>query len=215
MSTAVGAPIAQEQRLRLSAVPWSSYEAFLKLFEGRHVRVTYDRGELEIMTVSPRHERCKKLLARLLEALTEELDIAILGLGNTTYRREEHERGLEPDECWYITHEERMRGRDEFDPAIDPPPDLALEIEISRSTINRMEIYAVLGVPEIWRYNGETLRVCQLQPDGSYPVVAQSAFFPSLEMLRLQEFLQRRGEVSETQLVKEFRQWIRASFSNE
>lgn len=207
MSTIATAP--DEQRLVLSGMSWSKYENLLQQFEGRHIRVTYSRGNLEIMTVSPRHERAKTILARLLEALTEELDLAIVGLGNTTYKREDLERGLEPDECWYIQHEEQMRNRDAIDLTIDPPPDLVVEVEVSRSVIDRLEIYARLGVPQVWRYDGETVTFCVLEPDGTYRESPASPTFPQLESQTLTDFLRKRSEMSETALVKLFREWVR------
>src|SRR5579859_148126 len=129
--TPLAAPFAEPaNRLVLYSIDWATYDGLLKLFEGRRLRITYDRGKLEIMTVSPFHERSKTLLARLFEVLTEELNIPILGLGNLTCRREDLDRGLEPDECWYIQHESQMRARTEIDFAEDPPPDLVIEVEV-------------------------------------------------------------------------------------
>lgn len=207
MSTVAPAP--DEQRLALSGISWSKYENLLQVFEGRHIHLTYRCGEIEFRTVSMRHERAKKILARLIEALTEEWNVAIAGLGNTTYKREDLERGLEPDECWYIQHEEQMRNRDEIDLTIDPPPDLVVEVEVSRSVMDRMEIYARLGVPEVWRYDGENLTYCVLDEAGDYIEAATSRSFPQLESASLAGFLQRRGKMSETELVKSFRQWVR------
>lgn len=209
MSIAFPAPV--EQRLVLSGVPWSTYESLLRHFEGRHLRLSYDRGELEIMTVSPEHERAKKLLARLLEALTEELDLPIASFGNTTFRRKDAARGLEPDECWYIQHEEQMRDRKELDLLVDPPPDLVIEVEISRSVIDRMELYARLGVPEVWRYDGEALKVCLLNAIGEYAKADHSLAFPTLSLAEVNRFLARQGTVDETRLVKAFRAWVRES----
>src|SRR5262245_38805161 len=125
--------VPAEERQLLSGVSWDRYEELLREYEGRHIRLTYSGGDLEIMTVSSGHECSKTLIARLLEALTEELDIPIMGVGNTTFRRKDLARGLEPDECWYIEHEEQMRGKAEIDLTIDPPPDLVIEVEVTRS----------------------------------------------------------------------------------
>lgn len=203
--------VPREQRLVLSGVSWERYEGLLRDFEGRHIRLTYSQGDLEIMTVSSKHERCKSLAARLFEVLTEELDIPVLSLGNTTYKREDLARGLEPDECWYIKHEALMREKEEIDLNIDPPPELVIEVEISRSVINRLEIYARLGVPEIWRYDGETLRVCVLTDGGNYVDVDRSATLPQVPLDGLARFLALRGEMDETSLVKSFRAWVRAN----
>jgi Uma2 family endonuclease len=197
-----------EQRFRLSGIDWPSYVAFSDLLGERHIRVTYDRGEMELMTVSPEHERSKHLLGRLIEALTEELDIDIAGYGSMTCRRERQERALEPDECYWITHEEAVRGRTEIDFDEDPPPDLVLEVEISRSLLDRMRLYATLGVPEVWRWDGQTLRVCLLGKDGRYRENHASRAFPFLPVAELVRFLSLEGR-SETRLIREFRAWVR------
>jgi len=211
MSTLAPPPV--EQRLVLSGIAWSTYEMLLNRFEGRHLRITYDRGDIEIMTVSPKHERAKKLLARLFDALTEELNMPVLSLGNTTFRREELEQGLEPDDCWYIEHEQLMRNVEEIDLTVHPPPDLAIEIEISRSLMNRMSIYAQLHVPEIWRYDGQTLRFCILGTDGQYAETEHSRRFPNLSTAEVTRFLDRRTRMDETRLVREFRAWVRANLA--
>ncbi len=205
------ATVPTEQRLFLSGVTWEAYGHLLEGFEGRHVRLTYDRGNLEVMTVSPPHEMWKKLLARLLEALTEEMNIPILSLGNTTFRREDAERGLEPDECWYIQQEALMRHKEEIDLAIDPPPDLVIEVEVSRSILDRLNILAALGVPEVWRYDGQTLRVCVLGDEGQYAETDHSPTFPMLPLSELTRFLSQRGQTDETSLVRSFRAWVRAN----
>lgn len=207
----IASPVPIEQRLVLSGVPWSTYESLLRHFEGRHLRLNYDRGALEIMTVSPEHERAKKLLARLLEALTEELDLPIASFGNTTFRREDAARGLESDECWYIQHEGQMRDRKELDLLVDPPPDLVVEVEISRSVVDRMDLYARLGVPEVWRYDGETLKVCLLTAANEYAEANQSRAFPGLSLAEVNRFLAQQGTVDEARLVKSFRIWVRES----
>jgi Uma2 family endonuclease len=209
MATVASLPATDQQRFRLSGVTWDQYEGILQLFEGRHLRITYDHGELELMTVSPEHERAKKVLARMLETLTEELDIPIAGLGNTTFRREDLERGLEPDECWYIAHEEVMRHCMRIDLSIDPPPDLVIEVEITRSLLNRVRIYENLGVSEIWRCDGQTVRICRLEATAEYAEVAESPTFPGLKAADLTRFVVERETTDETRLVKRFRSWVR------
>ncbi|HEY2251744.1 MAG TPA: Uma2 family endonuclease, partial [Planctomycetaceae bacterium] len=144
---------------------------------------------------------------RLLETLTEVLDIPILSLGNTTFRREDSARGLEPDECWYIGHEEQMRGRDSIDLLIDPPPDLVIEIEISRSVLDRMDIYAALGVPEVWRCDGRSITVAVLAGDG-YTESDHSPTFPNVPLSGIVEHLNLRNQTDETSIVRAFRAWI-------
>jgi Uma2 family endonuclease len=201
--------VPAEQHFLLSGVTWEAYLAFDKLLEGRHVRLTYDRGELEFMTVSSEHERGKSLLRRLLEALSEELNREIASLGSMTCRREEQAVGLEPDECYYVTNEPRVRGRDDIDLTRDPPPDLMLEIEISRNSLNRMRLCARLGVPEIWRSDGQTVRFFVLGPDGRYTESEHHRAFPFLRAHDLSRFLAQRGTMGENSLVRAFREWVR------
>ncbi len=198
-----------EQRFLLSAVDWPAYVGIGDLLGERHVRLTFDGWSLEFMTLSPEHERSKKLLARFVETLTEELEIDISSYGSMTFRREDLERGLEPDECYWIANEPLVRGRAVLDLTVDPPPDLALEIEISRSALDRMAIYAKLRVPEVWCWDGETLRVFLLGPDGQYTESPRSQAFPFLPLDALAPFLKAGAELSEAQLVHNFRQWMR------
>ena len=150
------------------------------------------------------------MLARLLEALTEELNVEICSLGNMTHQREDLERGIEADECWYVQHEAVVRGKMEIDLSVDPPPDLALEVEISRSVLDRIAIYAALGVPELWRYDGSKLRVQVLKGD-RYEDVEQSPTFPTISMSLFTDALAHFGKISETQIVKAFRKKVRGT----
>jgi len=123
--------LAPEQQFTLTDISWDGYETILNLLGDRPVRVTYNRGILQLMILSYAHERYKKLLARLLETLTEELDIPIEAGGSTTLKRQALERGLEPDECFYIQNQARIRGKQVIDLNQDPPPDLVIEIDIA------------------------------------------------------------------------------------
>lgn len=204
------ASISIEQRLVLSNISWAQYVGYSDLLGERHVRVTYDGARMEIMTVSPEHERAKHLLSRLLAALTEELNLDIAGFGSMTCRREDLERGLEPDECYWIENEPKIRGRTDIDLESDPPPDLVLEIEISRSVLDRLGLYARLGVPEVWRWDGRSLRACWLQADETYAEQKESRAFPFLPLAKLEAFLRNSTKMTETELVRKFRKWVSA-----
>src|SRR5262249_8000629 len=138
----------------------------------------------------------------------EEMEIDIYSSGSMTCRREELARGLEPDECYWIEHEPLVRGRDDIDLGTDPPPDLALEIEISRSALDRMSIYAALRVPEVWRWDGEKLTVNLLTKRGTYRASEKSKAFPFLPLAEFAGFL-NPTRLSETQLLRSFRTWVR------
>jgi len=191
-------------------VSWSTYETLLADLDLRGTRLTYDRGDLEIMSPSRKHERLKKMIGRMIETITEEWNVPISSGGSTTMKSEMKKRGLEADQCYYIANEARMRGRDEFDPAVDPPPDLVVEVDITSSSLDRMDIYAALGVPEVWRHDGKALYVEQLQTDGSYARQTHSAALPLLSLVELQRFLDSRDATDETSWIRLFRKWVQS-----
>ena len=203
------AVIPAEQRIVLENVSWSTYVAMLADEDSRRGRMAFDQGVLEIMSPSIRHENAKKLLGRLLQAATEELGVEILSAGSLTMKREDLDRGIEPDECYYIAHAAAVLGKDEIDLAIDPPPDVAIEIDITHSSLNKLAIYAALGVPEVWRYDGESLTIRVRGGDGQYRIVERSAALPVLTVTDLVRYLNRRHAEGETKLVREFRRWLR------
>jgi Uma2 family endonuclease len=198
-----------EQHLLLHNVSWAAYEQLLELFDERPIRLSYDRGMLEIMTLSHAHESYGYLLGCLVDVLTEELEIPRKGGRSTTFKRAAQERGLEADNCYWIQHEAQMRGKKEFDAERDPPPDLAIEVDISRSSLNRLPIYAALKVPEVWRFDGKVLQVFRLKSDGEYEACDASPTFPSLPLAEVVRFLQQSDTVDETSLVRSFRAWVR------
>lgn len=201
--TAIG-----EERFLLTGIRWSFYKAFCDELEGRRIRLTYDQGRLEIMITKRPHEFYKKLLAKMVEQIVLRFDIPIGSGGSMTFQRDDLEKGLEPDECWWIAHEAAVRGRGELDFQRDPPPDLAVEVEITSPLVSRTGIYAALRVPEIWRYNGEKLRFCILQDDGSYRDSPTSLAFPFLKPQHLERFLQLDPNKDETSRVREFVDWL-------
>jgi Uma2 family endonuclease len=206
MATAVR--LQPEQRFVLRGVSWQTYNALLGDLESSAVRLTYDRGTLELMSPSQDHERFKTLIGRLIEMVTEELDIPMQSGGSTTWRKEDLERGVEADECYYIQHEPQICDRDVIDLSVDPPPDLAVEVEISRSLVDKFAIYAALRVPEIWRYDGDSLRVFLLQPDGGYVESDHSLNLPQLAPRQVAHFLALRAEKRETEWARTFRRWV-------
>jgi Uma2 family endonuclease len=207
MSTLPAPPAGQ--RLLLSGVDWRTYRRLLRVFAGRPgLRITYDREALEITTTSPKHEHYRRLLGRFIEALTEELAIPLAGYAPMTFRRPRR-RGLEPDQCYWITHEAQMRGRDAIDFAVGPPPDLVVEIDITSSSLDRLGACASLRVPEVWRSDGGHLAFLTLQSGGTYAEAAASPTFPWLRSADVAGFLALRGQLDETSLLRQFRAWVR------
>ncbi len=203
------ARIPVEQRFVLPAVDWTTYQAISKALTGRHVRLSYDGENLEFMTISPTHGNYSRLLGRFVVVLTEEAGLPLKSFGDMTCEREGVGQGLEPDECFYITNEPSVRENERIDLTFDPPPDLALEIDISRSSRDRMVIYAALQVPEVWRFNGDKLVACGLGEDGRYSTVDHSRYFPKVPVAELANFLKRRAQTDENTLVGRFRAWAR------
>lgn len=196
-------------RFLLKNISWQTYEALLKDVESQPgLRLTYDQGILEIMTPLAPHERNSRLIGRLVEALTEELNIEICSFGSLTCKREDLARGLEPDECYYIQNEPVIRSLEQIDLNQDPPPDLAIEIDITSSSINRLALYAALGVPEVWRYDGSRLIIYQLE-GGEYRVCDRSSTFPLITSSEIIRFLELRKSNGETTLIRLFREWVR------
>jgi Uma2 family endonuclease len=198
-----------DRRFLLSGVSWRTYEALLaEVGERSSTRFSYDQGELELMSPCGRHERLKVRLRRLMTTLTEVLEIPIDGCGSTTLHREVLKKGLEPDEGFYIQNELRVRGKLAMDLEVDPPPDLAIEIDITSGSVDRKGIYAALGVPEIWRYDGDSLRIDRLLADGSYERTAMSPTFPFLPIGEFAEFLEPHPGEDQTSWSRRFRAWV-------
>ena len=211
------APAAKEkeaQPVLLRGISWEVYEGLLADLErsNQKMYLTYDRGVLEIMPPSPFHERYKTLLGRFIEVMSLELDIPVYGLGSTTFKRQDLEKGLEPDECYYVQHEQLMGARTEIDLLQDPPPDLAIEMDHTHHAANRESIYAALGVPEIWQFNGTNLHGMVRTAAGAYEPIESSVAFPFLRLNDLERFLRLRGTMTQHQAVIEFRNWIRATY---
>ena len=196
------------QHLTLSGVSWAYYEHTLEQIGNRPLRVSFLDGNIEIMSPLAEHEAIKKAIAQLVEMLTLELDLPHKSFGSTTFRREEKSAGTEPDECYYFDNIDRVKGMKRFDPLIHPAPDLAIEIDILSPSISREPIYARLGVPEIWRYDGRQIRVLVLQQDGSYANAARSRAFPFLPMETFATYIKPIVEENETPVLKEFRKWV-------
>jgi Uma2 family endonuclease len=200
----------QTQRLLLENVDWRTYERLLRALDDRpSLRLTYDRGVLEIMSPLHEHDSDARFLGRLVITLTEELGQKIKAGGSTTYRRRRRRRGLEPDESFWIGSEPLVRGKRDIDLRIDPPPDLCIEIDVTHSSLDRMSIYANLGVPEVWRLDEQGLTFQALQPDRTYVAVSHSRAFPFLTPVDPMTFLALRSQLDENEVVHQFRDWVR------
>ncbi|ESA33449.1 restriction endonuclease [Leptolyngbya sp. Heron Island J] len=200
--------VPQGQRLLLHDVSWSDFEAILEeLGEYRSTRIAYDNGLLEIMAPLPEHEADKEIIGDLLKALLEELDIEFLTLGSTTFKNSDMLKGIEPDQCFYIQNEAAVRGKNRLDLTIDPPPDLALEIDITART--HPDTYAALGVPELWRRVEQTIRIYRLQ-SGRYLEVTESPTFPGWSLRsEIPTYVEKSRVDGRNKTMRSFRQWVR------
>lgn len=206
MTATLLAPPAE--MIHLSGISWQTYETLLDELSDRRLRLTYNRGDLEIMAPSPEHELGKEVLGRFVETLAEELEVQIYPLGSTTFKRPELS-GAEPDKCFYIRNIGAVRGKRRLDLTEDPAPDLTIEIDVTSSSNNRLQVYADLGVAEVWIYNGESLVVKQLQ-NGTYITSQTSQFFPNLPIPDIAVFLQQADTMDYLELVRAFRNWVRS-----
>ena len=212
MSQASPVPQVEPGRsLRLSNVDWPTYTALLRIFAERPgVRLTYDRGELEIMSPVLEHDLDGRFLARLVVTLTEELGLPIVAGGSVTMRRRRRGRGIEADESFWIANAPRMAGRRRLNLRTDPPPDLSVEIDVTHSSLDRLGIYAALGVPEVWRLEGDVLTFYHLGADGTYSAAPASRSFPLVRPADLMPFVQQARQAGdENAVIRLFRDWAR------
>jgi Uma2 family endonuclease len=196
------------QTVLLENINWSEFEAILEdLGENRGSRIAYDRGKLEIMTPLPEYEVNKEYISNFVAILLEELDIEFCPLGSTTFKNQIMFKGIEPDNCFYIQNEALVRGKNRLDLTVDPPPDLALEIDITNRS--HPEIYQSLGVAELWRYKPNELQILLLV-DGEYTQSEQSANFPNFDLIKVvpQYLIQCKTE-GRNKGMKAFRSWVR------
>ncbi|HVA47846.1 MAG TPA: Uma2 family endonuclease [Pirellulales bacterium] len=212
MATVEKVLLRGERRIVLSGISWEMYEQLRENEDNWHVHMAYDRGTLELMSPSSSHEIIKKLLARMFESFTEEMGIPQRSLGSTTWKSQELAKGLEADECYYILNHHRVRSRMEVDLSVDPPPDLAIETEVSRGAVQKLRIYAALGVPEIWRWRKKGLAAYSLGADGKYVERDFSLNLPMLRVKDLEPFLEFELAADETAWIRKFRGWVRERF---
>jgi len=191
------AAVDPERRFSVGGVRWATYVGLCDDIVRGNTRITYDQGRMEIVVVSNRHELTKKVLARIIEAYADAAGITAEGFGNVTIRAEDLERGLEPDECYYVANAAVMTGlpmdpndNRPLDLSIYPPPDLAIEVDISPPDVSKQPIYGAMGVPEIWRFDGRDVTYLTRGPGGQYAVAERSQAFPDLPVSWVNELLQ-------------------------
>ena len=181
--------LVADERVVLPCVSWETYERLLADDEERRVpRMTYDQGVLELVTPSMPHDENAGTIARIVDIVAANLGIPIRSVGSTTFRRKDLARGFEPDASFYIQNEERIRGQREVDLTVDPPPDLILEMEMSRAARDKLPLFASISIPEVWRCDGQRLTILILDQD-RYRESASSVALPVLMSEVLARFL--------------------------
>ncbi|NEP59714.1 MAG: Uma2 family endonuclease [Symploca sp. SIO2G7] len=196
-----------EKRFLFRSLNWQRYQMLREtLHQERNIRFTYMHGTLEVTMPLEIHEFSARLIEKFIWILVVELGMKVKTMGSTTLDREELDKSAEPDDAYYIQNQPLVAGRD-VDLERDPPPDLVVEVDITHTDINKLQLYAALGVPEFWRYNGEVWRIYGLR-DGEYQEVEVSPTFSLVSKAKLYEFLAtaRQDEV-EAELA--LREWLR------
>jgi len=193
-------------------VSWDYYTRTLEeLGPSSGTKVIYDQGRMEIVTHSDKHERTKKIIARLLEMYAAEMEIQITPLGMLTMRRRKLARGLEPDECYFVQTPAPPTSEGEFNLSVNPPPDLAIEVEISETVISKIPIYAALKVKEVWRYAGGRIAVLHLNRKGEYQPKKKSLAFPKLDIQRFNKFVSQTSAEGDLKAIKALREWVQST----
>lgn len=200
---------ATEQCFLINNLSWDGYEQILKVFDDRRFPHTYADGVLEIMTLSQEHEWTKKILAQFIENLAIVLQIRKTSSGSATLKRELKERGLEPDESYYIANYSQVRGLKRINLNRHPPPDLVVEVDVANKSLDRLEPYAKLGVPEIWLHDRKGLRFLKRVSDSTYRTVKCSQAFPQVSSDDINRFLEMQDEFDELDLINQFIDWAR------
>lgn len=198
------------QRLLIQDVNWSEFEAILDELGEKHAsRIAYSDGILEIRMPLPKHEREKSIIGDMVKTLLEELEIDCECFGSTTFKRQAMNYGIEPDECFYIQNHQTMIGKDRLDLSVDPPPDLAIEVDVTSKT--QIDAYTRLAVPELWVYEGTELKIYLLEA-GQYRSSTTSPTFPNLPILEwVSEVLEQSREIGRSPALRAFRQKMRST----
>ncbi len=204
MATVVSPP---EQHVVIR-VAWETYERILAdHLDSSAPRFTYDQGLLEIMTPSTPHEETNRTISLIVEIVAEEMGIDIRNVGSMTFRREDLQRGVEPDSCFYIQHEAAVRHRAQIDPETDPPPDLVIEIDVTSPSLNKLPIFAQMGVPEVWRVKDDQVMILAVDA-GTYIEVDRSLALPVLTADGLSRFVQESRTLPRTAWLRSLREWV-------
>ena len=199
-----------ETRTVLENISWQTFKSMLTdMGSERKNRLAYDNGILEIMSPYKAHENPNRLIEGFIVVMCEELGLEINRTGSTTLTRDDLEKGGEPDSSYYIQNESLVRNKEKIDLSKDPPPDLVLEVEYSRSAVNKLTLYASMSIPEFWRYNGSLLRIYTLSGK-QYSEVESSPTFTKVPVKEIAQFIQAAKKNGEIATTRDFRTWVKS-----
>ncbi|MEH2201481.1 Uma2 family endonuclease [Nostoc sp.] len=196
------------QQMLLQDISWQQLENILEeMEEKRAARISYSHGWLEIMVPLAEHEKDKEYIGELVRILLDKLQIDFEPFGSTTLKNERMRQAVEPDTSFYIQNQAAIIGKNRIDLTIDPPPDLAIEIDITSRT--RFENYELLGVPELWRYTQQSLEISLLK-EGKYITSESSPNFPDIPIVELvNKYVQQCLTIGRSQAMRNFRDWVK------
>jgi Uma2 family endonuclease len=201
----------QGASLVIQDVSWEDYEELLEKLDDRPgLRVTYDNGRLEVVSLLPEHEKCKCFIEQMVGTLRDELDLNVEALGSTTWKKKLERKGAEPDACYYVANAEQIIGKSTIDLTTDPPPDLAVEIDSTKQSSTKFSIYAAFGIPEVWRYDVKRSSVDMYGLwEGAYIKISSSLAFPILTAHALADFVNQSRTAGQKAALAAFRQWLK------
>lgn len=205
--------IPGETRVLLENITWQTFKTMLaEMGSERANKISYRQGNIEIMTPQKPHESSNRLIEVFIGVLCEELELEVNRVGSLTLTRDDLEYGAEPDSSYYIQNELLVREKENIDLAFDPPPDLVLEVEYSRPKIDKFKLYAAMGIPEFWRYNGTTLRVYILA-NGQYSETQTSPTFAVIPIKEIPRFIEESKKIGQIAVTRAFRTWVKLKAS--
>lgn len=198
-----------ETRTILENISWQTFKTMLaEMSNQRNTKLAYDNGLLEIMSPMMPHENSNRLIEGFILVLCEEFGKEVKSSGSVTLTRDDLERGGEPDSSYYIQNEFLVRDKENIDLAIDPPPDLVLEVEYSRPQVDKLRLYASMGIPEFWRFNGSILRIYTLSK-GQYSEIEVSPTFAPIPVKEIPRFIRESRKNGQIATTRAFRNWVK------
>lgn len=206
--------LPEDASITFRDVSWDEYEELLEqVGEAPGLRITYDDGSLHIVTISSEHEKYASFISSLIAGIRLRLRMNILAFGSATMRKRRRDKGHEPDACFYVQTAALIGNKIQLDFETDPPPDIVVEIDVHHDSRSRFPVYAALGVPEIWRYDGQAMTIYHLSEEADreqYIEVVTSGAFPMLSATLLTEMIERMRRDGELSALLAFDEWLQS-----